>query len=336
MDAATHALASLAVARAALPRASRSTWVLVILAGTFADVDFLSANFGPSAYLRWHRTCTHSLVIALVVAVLLGLVFRFWIRPSSLAPVSPVAASAVLLASSLLHIALDACQSYEISPLWPFRNTRLAWDWVAAVDPWIIAIFLATLLLPELLRLVGDEIASKRTNVRGRWGAVWGLVLVFVYIGARAVMHSNAVATLQSRTYRGELPRRVGAFPEAVSLFTWHAVVETEHAMHQLVIDISPGAPFDPEASVALFKPEPSPTLDVSLKTPAARQFLAFARFPKATVEKNESGYEVEILDLRDVAVGGSSRDIVAAISVDLNLAVRDASLIWARELRQR
>ena len=44
MDPVTHGLASYALARAAFPRASRTTLVAVVLAGTVADLDRLTAT----------------------------------------------------------------------------------------------------------------------------------------------------------------------------------------------------------------------------------------------------------------------------------------------------
>ena len=43
--------------------------MVILCAGLVADLDFLSANFGPSAYLRWNRTATHSMVFILVLAL---------------------------------------------------------------------------------------------------------------------------------------------------------------------------------------------------------------------------------------------------------------------------
>ena len=67
MDAFTHGLASYAVTRAVFPRASRATMLAAILAGSAANLDYLSASFGPSVFLDWHRTATHSLLGILIV-----------------------------------------------------------------------------------------------------------------------------------------------------------------------------------------------------------------------------------------------------------------------------
>jgi hypothetical protein len=56
MDVGSHALASIALTRALLPRAPLPAWGVVLIAGTVADMDALSAVAGPPTYLSWHHT----------------------------------------------------------------------------------------------------------------------------------------------------------------------------------------------------------------------------------------------------------------------------------------
>jgi membrane-bound metal-dependent hydrolase YbcI (DUF457 family) len=336
MDVGTHALASVALVRATLPRAPRAAWAVVILAGTVADLDSLSAISGPSAYLTWHHTYFHSIVVSVAVAALLSGVYVLLNRKSSPARVSAPALFGIAVVAGVLHLTLDASQSEGITALWPFSVRRIAADWLASVDPWIIALLIAAILLPELLHLVSAEIGAKDQRPRGRVGALVGFALVLLYIGARATLHSNAVATMEARTYRGESPRRVAAFPESASLFTWHGIVETDSALHELTVNAGPGSSFDPEAGEALFKPEPSPILDKARDSDAAKTFISVARFPKATVEKTPDGYEVQLRDLRYAAAGATQREVFALVKIDPNGRLADEALLWARELRRR
>jgi membrane-bound metal-dependent hydrolase YbcI (DUF457 family) len=336
MDLGTHALASVALVRAALPRAPRAIWTLVILAGTIADLDALSAFVGPSAFLKWHHTDSHSLVASVALSALLTGVYLLLSSKPSPAQVSPPALFGLVLLAQLLHLALDASQSEGIALLWPFSGRRVAADWLPSIDPWIIALLIAAILLPELLRLVGDEIGANDKRPRGRIGAIVGFAMVLLYVGGRATLHSNAVATVEARDYRGQSPRRVAAFPGAASLFTWHAIVETDSALHELTVNVGPGSSFDPETGVALFKPEPSPALEKARNSDSAKRFVAAARFPKATVEKTSDGYEVQLRDLRYAAAGEIQHEVVALIKIDANGNVADEELIWARDLRRR
>src|ERR1700747_1792587 len=168
MDVGTHALASLAVTRSLAPRAPLWGWVAIVLAGTIADVDALSALASPAAYLDWHHALAHSVFLSLAAGALLSaacfLADRKIDRPHA---ASTPLITAVIVAG-LLHLALDACQADGIMAFWPFSTLRIAADWLAAVDPWIIVILITAILLPELSRLVSDEIGAKSRRPRGR------------------------------------------------------------------------------------------------------------------------------------------------------------------------
>ena len=74
MDPLTHTLASFTLQRAAFPRISRAATLAMVLAGTVADADLLSAYGGPSAYLNFNRAYFHSLLVALIFALLATLI----------------------------------------------------------------------------------------------------------------------------------------------------------------------------------------------------------------------------------------------------------------------
>ena len=293
MDPLTHALASYSLQRAAFPHLSRAATISVVLAGTIADADLLSTYFGPSAYLAFDRTYFHSLPAALVFALLATLPF-FFLKPKSPEnPISHATIFAAVLAAALLHLALDVCQTSGVQLLWPFSSRRFALDWLPSLDLWILAILLAGILLPLLAGLVTEEIGARRKGPRGRIGATLALVAVILYLGVRFTLHGDAIAAFESRTYHGELPRRVAAFAEFSSPFRWHGIVETERALHDVEVPVGPGADFDPGSAITTYKPEPSPALDAARNSPLAHRFLQVARFPKATVEQTPSGFHV-------------------------------------------
>jgi membrane-bound metal-dependent hydrolase YbcI (DUF457 family) len=293
MDPLTHALASFSLQRAAFPSLSRVATISVVLMGTIADVDILSTYVGPSAYLSFNRTYFHSLLAALVFALLATLPFfipKSKSRENSI-PRAPIFAAA--FAAALLHLALDVCQTSGVQLLWPFSARRFALDWLPALDLWILGILLAGILLPLLAGLVTEEIGARRKGPRGRPGAILAFVALILYIGLRSVLHADAIAALESRTYRGELPHKVASFAESSSPFRWHGIVETERALHDVEVPVGPGADFDPSSAITTYKPEPSPALDAARNSAVARRFLQVARFPKATIEQTPSGFHV-------------------------------------------
>jgi membrane-bound metal-dependent hydrolase YbcI (DUF457 family) len=353
VDIVTHGLASLAVARGFFPRAGKAAMASAVLAGTLANIDWLSAYFGPSAYVTWHHTYAHSILAAILISaffppILLASVLKRGLGSTAGVPngnavsfdVSAMRALLfgtflVSLCATLLHVGMDACQSGGVALFWPFSSRRFAADWLPRIDPWILTILIACIALPELLHLVGSEIGVKAKKPRGQTGAIIGLALVLIYVGARATLHSNALALMESRTFHSETPRRASAFPETLSLLTWHGVVETERALNEIDVDAASPNTFDPESSLRLFKPEPSPALDAARNTVAAKQFLAIAQIPKASLEKTEAGYVVVLRDLRYAAAGETQHEIAAIIELDANSKVTSQELVWARDLHR-
>ena len=336
MDVGTHVLASFALTRAGFPRAPRSVLPIALAAGTIADLDEISAAFGPAAYLNWHRTYTHSLLTAILLAVLLALSYRFFAPQHLRNRFSSIAIFALTLLAQCLHLLLDLCQPDGVMLFWPFSAARIAKDWLTFVDPVILVILMAATLLPELFHLVSDEIGAKDKGPRGKVAAIVALMVIALYIGARATLHSGAVAILDSRTYHGELPRRVAAFPVSMSPFTWNSIVETESALHEITVSVAQSSSFNPDAGVTIHKPEASPVLDAARNDSLALAFLSVARFPKATIEKTETGYQVELQDLRYTVAGESKREIAALFELNLAGKIVHRELIWARDPRRR
>jgi membrane-bound metal-dependent hydrolase YbcI (DUF457 family) len=360
VDIVTHGLASLAVARGFFPRAGKLAMASAVVVGVAADVDWVSNYFSPSVFLNWHGTYFHSILAAILFSILPVIFFSvlgsLWggkiipvgrLKESKGATDDPKVWRRLVLRSSityglaapfscaLLHIAMDACQSGGVMLLWPFSSKRFAADWLPAIDPWILTILIGAIAIPELLRLVGSEIGAKSKKPRGQTGALIGLVLIFVYVGVRATLHSNAISLLGSRAFHGETARSEWAYPESLSLLTWHGVVETESALDQIDVNLAAPGDFDPDYSVRNFKPEPSPALTAARNTGVAKRFLATAQIPKASVEITEAAYVVVLRDLRYAAAGDTKHEVVAYIELDRNNQVTSQELVWARDLRQ-
>src|SRR5712671_5636297 len=332
MDAFTHGLASYSITRAVFPRASRTTMMAAILAGSAADLDQLSEYASPSAFLDWHRTATHSLLgTVLIVAVFVIGLSIITKRKANADSVRIVLLA--LFAACALHVAMDLTQNESAQLLWPFRAKRYSADWVAHFDLWILLILLAGVLLPQLLALVTDEIGAKSKRPRGRIGAIIALAAMVIYVGGRAILHANGVAVMEARTYRRELPRRVAAFAESDSPFHWRGIVETERAFHELDLKLAAGTSFNPDAAVVYYKPESSAPLDAARATESVRRFLETARFPKASVEKTSTGYRVQIRDLAEERDARSGPRIIAVVETDLNAKVVSEELAWDQRM---
>jgi membrane-bound metal-dependent hydrolase YbcI (DUF457 family) len=328
MDAFTHGLASYCLTRALFPHASRGTQIAAVLAGTAANLDYISAGVGPSAFLGWHRTATHSvlgtLIITAVFAIGAALATRRGAKPDSFRTIL-----LALLAACMLHVAMDVTQNDSVQILWPFRAQRYSAEWVAHFDLWILVILLAGALLPQLLALVTEEIGAKSKGPRGRIGAIIALLTVFSYIGARTVLHGNAVAMMEARTYRGELPRRVAALAESDSPLHWRGIVETERAFYDFDLGVGPGSSFNPDSGVVSYKPQSSPPLEAARATESVRKFLEAAKFPKAAVERTNSGYSIELRDVAEQRDARSGPRVIVVVETDAKAKVSSDELAW-------
>src|SRR5438477_6373132 len=225
MDPFTHALASYTLKRAAFPRVPRFTTTAMLVAGTISDIDLLSAYFGPSAFLTFYRTYCDSLPAAFLFSLLATILFLLRRRGQTEPIMSPVPIFLAALAAAVLHLFMDVCQSSGVELLWPFSARRFALDWVANTDLWIVGILLAGILFPALSRLVTEEIGARSKGPRGKVGASLALAGMILYVVLRFVLHGNALAAMESRTYRGELPRKAAAFAESGSPSRWHGIV---------------------------------------------------------------------------------------------------------------
>jgi len=332
VDIATHALASFALARAAFPRRRWPVVLGIIFAGVIADIDLLSALVGPAVYFVARRTFTHSL-FGLLVVIALSAIFTCYLSRKHPEPLA-----ALLLPLSLaaaLHLVLDVLQSEGVALLWP-RPIRFAADWLPAIDPWILTLLILGCFLPEFFRLITSEIGVKNKTPRGRNGAVIALSLLLVYLFARMVLHSSSIASLDPHSYAGESARKVGSYPEALSAFTWHGVVETQSFLCLANVPAGFGKPFDPESAECLHKPEPSPELTAAQNTAVAQAFIRAVPFPRAVVSKTDGGAEVEIRSMRDVAERETTRRLGVRIFVGPGMEISSEQFVWAGVLRLR
>jgi inner membrane protein len=329
MDPLTHALASYTLKRAAFPRVPRSTTIAMLIAGTIADIDLLSKFAGPSAFLSCYRTYLHSLLAAALLSLVITLLFRLRKRAQTENSFTPPRILAAALAAYILHLLMDLCQSAGVELFWPFSPRRFALDWLPHLDLWVLGILLAGILLPMLSGLVTEEIGAKSKGPRGKMGASLALATMILYVVLRFILHGNALAALESRSYRGESPRKTAAFPESGSPFRWLGIVETVSALHEVEVNVSPGASFDPDSAIASYKPEPSPALDAARDTRVARRFLQAARFPKATVEKTPGGFHIILRAFPSSGDASSSLRVHAIIDTDSSGKILSQELAW-------
>ena len=327
MEPVTHALTSIALGRAGLNKVTRMATPMLLVSGLAADVDWVTRLSGASAFLHGHRTATHSFVGTIVLIA--GIAGGFWIAgrkfPKFAVNISP--ALFICAIGAGFHLFLDLLNGYGVKLMWPFNAKWYAWDIADSVDAWIIFFLLAGLLLPELFRLVLEEIGSQPRKRGRQRGAIVGLVLVTLFIAGRALAHERALALLDSREYRGQVPLEVAAFPRPAAPLVWSGVVETDNALVNVNVPLGPGSVFDPDLADVHFKPEESLALKNAVKSATALDFLSYARFPLAGLEPYGDGFEVRLRDMRFASELPGRRGIVAVIHLNAQSLVIDERL---------
>jgi len=331
MDPITHALAAAALDRAGLRRVSRMSMAILVVAGVAPDLDWLSSFGGARAYFRFHYTLLHSIAGAAVLAVVIAAIFWLIGRRNAAAPLR---FSRVLLLCAIgvgTHILLDVATADGVQLLWPFRAHWFSWDVLPNIDPWILGVLLAGLSLPSLFHLVSEEIGARKKQRKASKGAIAALVLVALYIAARAELHTTAIETLLAHDYHGAAPMVAGAFPDSASPLFWRGVVDTPNTIEEVVVPVG-GDVFDANSSLTHHKPANSPALDAARNAPLAKRFLRYARFPLANLENLADGYRVTLRDLRFPGDADTPDNLVAVIDLDSHFAIRGETIEFASQ----
>ncbi|MGH9775123.1 MAG: metal-dependent hydrolase [Candidatus Acidiferrales bacterium] len=324
MDPVTHLLASGALGKAGIGRGERLALPMLLVAGAAPDVDLLSRVAGAHAYLVLGHALAHSLLGAAVLVTLLAAAATKVSGKFMKIPV-PFPRAAMICGMGVgAHLLMDLCANDPVELLWPFSARPFSWDWTTYVDPWILAILVAGLLLPALFALVGEEIGEKKRKRGPGYGAIVALAALVLYFGARGMMHASAVKLADAREYHGAAPLTTSAFPAANSIFKWRGVIATANTYEIVEVPVGPNSYFDADRSRTFYKPEASDALTAAENTKTAQEFVAHAQLPLATLDSTDSGYHFEVHDLRFPYEAGNGGDVYVVVELNRQLQVTD------------
>ncbi|HBL30442.1 MAG TPA: metal-dependent hydrolase [Acidobacteria bacterium] len=201
------------------------------VAGTLADLDVLiRSSTDPLLFLDYHRQFTHALAFVPVAATLLVAAlwpWLGWLRRRCGLPQLGLGHLWVWIAIGYgTHGLLDACTTYGTSLLWPFAETRVAWNLVAVIDP--------GLTLPALT--LGLFAWWRRSPRLGRLALAWALV----WLGLGLIQRERANTLLtELAASRGGVIERGGAKPTLFNLLLWRGVWQSGEILH--VAALRPG-----------------------------------------------------------------------------------------------
>jgi inner membrane protein len=306
----THFLTGACLGRAGLNRKTALTTATVTLAAEAPDLDVLGRIKGPLFGFAHHRGFTHSFLgltfVSATVVALMYLVWRVRGRRTS-HPQGPPRWGLLFLfayAAGLSHILLDFTNNYGVRPFWPFSGKWYSWDIVFIVEPVILILLIAGLLLPGLFAAVSHRSKKSSNAVHrgplGRLAATLALVGVVAVWGVRDFEHRRAVHFVQSQSYQGAAPIRASAYPYWWNPFRWYSVAETQNFYATMGVRSSTG-----QISQVRVYPKSQECL-VTLaarKSYLGRVYLDWAKYPLVKVYRlKDAGpiaYGVQFEDLR-------------------------------------
>jgi membrane-bound metal-dependent hydrolase YbcI (DUF457 family) len=330
MDPVTHGLVAATLDRAGLRAISPSAMLILIVSGMAPDLDLLSYAGGAGTYFHFHYAVLHSILGGAVLAFAIAAFFCVASRGRQHQRLRFARVLLLCFVGASMHVLLDCLGADGVQLFWPFQERWFSLDLLPHIDPWILAVLIACLLLPALLRLVSEEIGERKKKSAVSKSAVAALILVALYIGERAVLHRHAIETLMAHDYHGAAPLDAGAFPDSVSLLVWRGVAATENTIEQIDVPIGSSNEFRPDSSVTIYKPEDSLALDVAQRTRLAQEFLGYARFPLAELQTIPNGVLVTIRDVRFPADSDALENLRAVIELDGELHLRSEEIEFA------
>ncbi len=181
MDPLTHGLIGSAAAQSVSDKEKmRPAAFAGFVAAMMADLDYyIHLPSDPLFNIEIHRQFTHSLIF-IPVGALIAAAVLWWFLRKHLSFKHLYLFSFAGYATAGIS---DAFTSYGTQLLWPFLDTRFAWNLVSVVDP---------LLTTGLIVLVGIGVwKQKKPLIYGAW-AWYALILFFGYI-----QHERAHSALE-------------------------------------------------------------------------------------------------------------------------------------------
>jgi inner membrane protein len=208
MDNVTHSLAGLLLAESAVrlrawrggaepaPRVRVVAALSSMIAANLPDSDLVYTGVGADrlAYMLHHRGYTHTVVGAILGAVLLwggALLVLRWRASSPLARGDARWLLGLLLVSTLSHLVLDWTNSYGVHPFWPLDDRWRYGDAVFIVEPWLWVV-----AVPALVAASGNRLARALLSLVLVIGLVLAWRVDLVSRGAAVALTVGAVLAI--------------------------------------------------------------------------------------------------------------------------------------------
>ncbi|WP_412757747.1 metal-dependent hydrolase [Legionella bozemanae] len=222
MDPVTHAVLGAACSQAILYKQDKqNAWLVGGLAAMAPDLDiFIRSSHNPMLFFLYHRHFTHSLIFIPIGALIVTFAFLIFKRFRANWKLTFFAA----LIGYATHGLLDACTTYGTVLFWPFSDTRVSWDIVSIIDPFVT--------VPLCLGVASTLVFNKRKPV------IIALILVSSFMLFNTAQHYRAMTAVHDELVKLQLNvKKVGVFPKFLSSTLWRGIALANNRLY--VIDAS-------------------------------------------------------------------------------------------------
>jgi inner membrane protein len=258
MDPVTHGLVGATIYNLGFKRKA-AFWVLLI-ASVAPDLDYVTRLWGTDILLRYHRGITHGILALFMVPIIIGMVFGYrkgFIYYTFLAFIAYAA-----------HLILDLTNQYGTRILSPLDWNQYSLDLVFIFDPYITGGLLLSLIICRINR--------KKTAVI----ALITVLLLVSYAGGRFYLHGKIKEFLRSKmdanTYM--------VCPLPNDFLRWWFIVKSGNEIKVGFADLFTQRVCEQETYTVS---EKDPFITMSKETRVVENFLYFARYPYAEVQRD-------------------------------------------------
>lgn len=306
MDLVTHGLAGALAARAVSARSGWPTLAASVGGALTPDLDVLARLWDPMAAITVHRTATHSFLGGAALALAVAEVVALKTERESFLRLTAFAYLGVLT-----HIGLDLLTRFGTAVLWPLTSRRFGLGWLYLIDPIVIGLVLAGLIV---------SMRSRPLRTAGpRWA--WGLLAAYV-LTAGLLAQAADVTWGRRLADGGVIAARRTVVPIFPGPWRWAGIAEADEALYRATSSIGGWS----AVPLTRFPKPPVDGLAELDRSDAVRAFRAFARFPWRTVTTDGDLRRVEYRDLafEDHPFGGP---MALRFTVDQQGSVRTLEL---------
>ncbi|MCI0707309.1 MAG: metal-dependent hydrolase [Ignavibacteriae bacterium] len=259
----------------------RTVFWLTVICANLPDIDALFNWAGdPFFVIKHHRSITHSLLFAPVLAFLPALVAYLVTSVKNLKLLWLTA-----LIGVYLHIFFDLITAFGTQLFAPLSAERYSLDWMFIIDP----LFTITLIILMFL--------GKRIKRHSRAFTLAGGVFVVSYLLVEMASHGIAVNRVtQTAKERGIEAERISALAQPLSIFRWMGLVQASDGVYQAHFSI-----FDNPEPPAFTKSTQASDefVERALETEEAKWFMKFARHPLIQSRETDKGHIVGMRDMQ-------------------------------------